>query len=163
MALDPAKLPKTKARVATSLVLAIKRTDGKIVKIGAVQRFERALSRDVTRRREFDSDPPGVTVELIPNPTRTLTLTIARAVLYKNTLLDEFGFNGIEDLIEANIPITIYEHRFDPDGNVETVEYVDCYFTAYPIAYDLTRDLLMIQTATLEAAKAVLHRPGVAI
>jgi len=166
MATDTSKLPKTKSRVSTSLRITAINPQGQEITIGAVQKLSRTISRSTTRRREFDSDIPGVTVELIPNPPGTISISIDRAVLYKSDMLAAFGFSNVVDLIEQNIPITIREYQLAPtglaqtaDNNVQTkiIEYRDCYFTANPITYDLTRDLVMIQTATLDVTTVVVR------
>ena len=165
MPLDTSKLPSTKARVSSSLSIMVKNpTNGQWMRIGAVQKLSRGVSKRTQRRREFDSDIPGVTVELIPNPTDTITLTIERAILYKANMLEAFGFDKVEDLVENNIPVTIREYAKVPTGIPATnaglagvkdkiYEYQDCYFTSNPIEYNLTRDILMIQTCTLDVTR----------
>lgn len=152
MALDSSRLSPTRARTVPSIVLKATTPDGKVISIGAVKSMERRIDRNMTRRRELDSDPPGVTIEIIPGAVTTLELTITRAMLYKSSMLEGFGINGIEDLIEQNIPIQIQEIRNNLDGSTQTVSYNGCYFKSNPQSIDLDGDWVIMQAGVLEVA-----------
>jgi len=156
MALDPKKLSPNRARSAPSIVIKATTPDGKLISIGAVKSMERRITREMTRRRELDSDPPGVTIEIVPGAVTTFELTIERAMLYKNNLLEGFGINGVEDLILQNIPFEIHEVRNNLDGSSQTIVYKGCYFKENPVAIDLDRDWIIFQRATIEVASAVM-------
>lgn len=156
MALDPKKLAPIRGRPVTSIVIKATTPDGKLVSIGGIKGMERRLSRNMTRRRELDSDPPGVTIEIVPGAVTTFELTITRAMLYKGSLLEGFGINGIEDLISQNIPLEIHEIRNNLDGTIQTVIYKGCYFKDNPQSIDIDGDWIIFQSGILEVATAVV-------
>jgi hypothetical protein len=156
MALDPKRLSPNRARSVASIVIKATTPDGKLVSIGGVKSMERRLDRNMTRRRELDSDPPGVTIEIIPGAVTTFELTITRAMLYKNALLEGFGINGIEDLIAQSIPLEVHEIRNNLDGSVQTVIYKGCYFKSNPQSIDLDGDWIIFQAGVLEVASAIV-------
>jgi len=157
MALED-KIPVTEARLATSIKLVYekKNPDGTYsapVVIGAVSGFERSIDRTIERRRALDSDIPGETVELYPGVTE-ITLSITRAVLYKNTLVEACGFENVEDLLLQRVPINIIEERYKPDaeGNLvldKQIRYEDCYFRTNPLSYEVAGALTVIQDVDL--------------
>jgi hypothetical protein len=158
MPLDTTKLYKGVSRVATSIKLELQDPNTQQWRtIGAVDSFDRTIAREVSRRREFDADVPGEVVEIIPGTT-TINVGIRRAVLYTKTLLEEFGFNGVEDLILQRVPVNIRETRYSPPdsdaaGAQQVIEYQGCFFTSNPISYDLTRELTVIQDADLAVTR----------
>ena len=156
MSLDPKKLSPNRGRSVASIVIKATTPDGKLVSIGGIKSMERRVSRNMTRRRELDSDPPGVTVEIIPGAVTTFELTITRAMLYKNSLLEGFGINGLEDLIQQNIPLEVHEIRNNLDGTSQTVIYKGCYFKDNPQSIDLDGDWIIFQAGVLEVATAVV-------
>jgi hypothetical protein len=156
MALDPKRLSPHKARTVPSIVIKATAPDGRLISIGGIKSMERTIDRNMSRRRELDSDIPGVTIEIIPGAVTSFQLTITRAMLYKSALLEGFGINGIEDLIEQNIPLEIHEIRNNLDGSVQTVVYKGCYFKSNPMSIDLDGDWVIMQSAVLEVATAVV-------
>jgi hypothetical protein len=156
MALEPKKIAPTRARPTSSIVIKATTPDGKLISIGGVKSMERRLSRTMTRRRELDSDPPGVTIEIVPGPVTTFELTITRAMLFKGSLLEGFGINGIEDLISQNIPLEVHEVRNNLDGTVQTVVYKGCYFKDNPQSIDIDGDWIIFQAGVLEVATAIV-------
>ena len=156
MALDPKKLSPHRARPVPSIVLKATTPEGKLISLGAIKSMERRLTRDMTRRRELDSDPPGVTVEIIPGAVTTFELSIERAMLYKANLLEAFGINGIEDLVQQSIPFEVHEVRNNLDGTSQTVIYKGCYFKDNPQSIDLDREWIIFQRGVIEVASAVV-------
>ena len=114
----------------------------------------------MTRRRELDSNVPGITVEIVPGAVTDFTITIDRAMLNKSSMLEAFGIAGVEDLIHQNIPIDIEEHRFTPDGKEQIVTYKGCYFKDNPLTVDIDGDWLIIQSASLEVTTALVQNPS---
>jgi hypothetical protein len=156
MSLDPKKLSPHRARTVPSIVLKATTPDGQLISLGAVKSMERTITRDMVRRRELDSDPPGVTVEIIPGPVSTFTLTLERAMLYKANLLEAFGINGVEDLVSQSIPFEIHEIRNNLDGTTQTVVYKGCYLKENPQSVDLDREWVIFQRGVVEVATAVV-------
>lgn len=156
MSLQPQKLAPTRARSVPSIVLKATTPTGKLVSIGAIKAMERRITREMTRRRELDSDPPGVTIELIPGAVTTFELSIERAMLYKSNMLEAFGFNGVEDLIVQNIPFEIHEIRNNLDGTSQTVVYKGCYFADNPVTIDVDREWVIMQRATIHVATCIV-------
>ena len=114
------------------------------------------MTRDMTRRRELDSDIPGQTVEIIPGAVTQFEITIERALLYKSNILEAFGIGGIEDLTQQNIPFEIVEVRNNLDGTQEIVTYNGCYFKDNPMSLDIDREWIMYQKATVEVASCTV-------
>ena len=160
MALQPTKLAGVDARTAPSIVIKATDPSGKIRSIGAVKKIDRRITRGMTRRRELDSNVPGITVEIVPGAVQTFEITIDRAMLNKSNMLEAFGIAGVEDLIHQNIPIDIEEHRFRPDGKEQIVTYKGCYFKDNPQTVDIEGDWLIIQSATLEVATCLVQDPS---
>jgi len=160
MALNPIKLPNTGARPAPSIIIKATDPSGKMISIGAVKKLDRRISRNMTRRRELDSNVPGITVEIVPGAVTDFTITIDRAMLNKSSMLEAFGIAGVEDLIHQNIPIDIEEHRFTPDGKEQIVTYKGCYFKDNPLTVDIDGDWLIIQSASLEVTTALVQNPS---
>lgn len=152
--LDRKRLAPHRARSVASITIKARTPEGKEIDIGAVRSMERRMSRNMTRRRELDSDPPGATIEIIPGAVTTFELTIRRAMLYKASMLEEFGIGGIEDLIQQNIPLEIIEERHSPSGQTQIVTYTGCYFKDNPLSIDIEGDWIIVQDATLEVASA---------
>jgi hypothetical protein len=148
MALDPRKLPQTSARTAPSITIKATNKLGQEFTIGAVKSFTRTIDRQATRRFELDQDIPGRTVEIIPGAVNNISITLSRAMLYRASMLDEFGFTGVEDLVEQNIPFQIIEVRHSAKGNpAQIVTYHGCYFTSNPISVNIDGDWQIIQDA----------------
>ena len=154
MSLEPTQLPGVKARTAPSIVIKATDPSGKMKTIGAVKKLDRRISRNMTRRRELDSNVPGITVEIVPGAVTDFSITIDRAMLNKSSMLEAFGIASVEDLIYQNTPIDIEEHRFRPDGSVQIVTYKGCYFKSNPQAVDIDSNWLIVQSAELDVTTA---------
>ena len=157
MAIQPSQLPNSTARTAPSIVIKATNPAGQMVTIGAVKKLDRRISRNMTRRRELDSNVPGICVEIVPGAVTTFELTLDRAMLNKSSMLEAFGLSGVEDLIYQNIPIDVEEHRFSPDGSEQIVTYKGCYFKDNPLTIDIDGDWLIVQSAGLEVTTAVVQ------
>jgi hypothetical protein len=150
-------LAPTGARTVPSITIQATDPNGKNITIGAIKSMERRVDRNMTRRRELDSNPPGVTVEIIPGATTTFELTITRAMMYQSSMLEAFGYTNMEDLISQNIPFQIIEIRNNPDGSTaQTVTYTGCYFKSNPQTVDIDGDWLILQSAVVEVASATV-------
>lgn len=156
MATDPKKLSPNKARSVPSISIKATTPEGKLVSIGGIKSMERRITRDMTRRRELDSDIPGITVEIIPGAVTTFEITIERAMLYKTALLEGFGIGGVEDLIMQNVPFEIHEVRNNLDGTSQTIVYKGCYFKENPLQIDIDREWIIFQRASIEVATAIV-------
>ena len=155
MALQPSKLAQgIEARTSPSIVIKATDPSGKILSIGAIKKIDRRITRSITRRRELDSNVPGISVELVPGAVTDFSITIDRAMLNKSSMLEAFGIASVEDLIYQNTPIDIEEHRFRPDGSVQIVTYKGCYFKSNPQAVDIDNDWLIVQSAELDVTTA---------
>lgn len=160
MALNPTKLANLDARTAPSIIIKATGPDGKMRSIGAVKKLDRRISRNMSRRRELDSNTPGITVEIVPGAVTDFSLTISRAMLNKSSMMEAFGITGVEDLIHQNIPIDIEEHRFLPDGKEQIITYKGCYFKSNPQSIDIDADWIIVQDAELEVATALVQNPS---
>lgn len=156
MSLQPKKLPGVDARTAPSIVIKATNPSGQMLSIGAIKKVSRTITRQITRRRELDSNIPGISVELVPGAVTEFSITIERAMLNKSNMMEAFGIIGVEDLISQNTPINIEEHRFRPDGTVQIVTYNGCYFKTNPETVDVDNDWLLVQTAELEVTTATV-------
>jgi len=160
MALDPTKVANTGARTAPSIVIKATNPQGQMISIGGIKRMSRTITRTTSRRRELDSNVPGITVEIIPGPVTAFEIRISRAMLNSSTMLEGFGITGLEDLIYQNIPLTVEEHRFQPNGKEQVVTYTGCYFKDNPIDIDIDGDWQIVQEATLEVATCTVRNPS---
>ena len=162
MSLDNTKLANTIARSAASMTIAVTNKEGGTpVTIGAVESVSRRIDRTSNvRRRELDSNVPGQCVEIIPGPS-TITLTLKRAVLYNNTMMEALGLGSIEDLIENNIPIQLIETRNNPGAtpSAQVITYHGAIPTNNPFDYDLTRDWTVMQDVTFDVAYITITNP----
>lgn len=160
MAIIPNKLAGTDARTAPSIIIKATTPSGQMKSIGAVKKLSRRISRNMTRRRELDSNVPGITVEIVPGAVTDFTISLSRAMLNKSSMLEAFGISGVEDLIHQNIPIDIEEHRFNPDGSEQIITYKSCYFKSNPQDIDIDGDWLIVQDAELEVATCLVQNPS---
>jgi hypothetical protein len=131
-----------------------------MITIGAVKKLDRRITRNMARRRELDSNVPGITVEIVPGAVTDFSLTISRAMLNSSTMLEGFGITGVEDLIHQNIPIDIEEHRFLSDGREQIITYKSCYFKSNPQTIDIDNDWIIVQDAELEVTTALVQNPS---
>jgi hypothetical protein len=157
MAINPKQLAGSTARTAPSIVIKATNPAGQMISIGAIKKIDRRITRTNTRRRELDSNVPGISVELIPGAVTDFSITIDRAMLNKSNMLEAFGISGVEDLIYQNIPIDIEEHRFNPDGSEQIITYKGCYFNSNPESVDIDGNWLIIQSATLDVTTALVQ------
>ena len=157
------QLPLTRARLANSLIIKVYAltgfdpisalfqaplTPGKILTV--VRKFARKQDREIYRR--YDLDHQFEPRDLIPLKVKT-DLTLERVVLYKEDCLQGFGLTFSGSLVEQQLPFIIQEIRTAPLGQdgksyagTYIVEYLDCWFTSNPIAYDaMSPDQLVIQ------------------
>ena len=152
---DTKDLPQgLKAGTAPNIVIKATGKDGKVVSIGAIQSYSKSMSRSNTRRMELDSDVPGMTAEMIPGAIGDFTITIKRALMNKNTMLEAFGYTSINDLIFQNIPIEVEEHRHRPDGTEQLYILHGCFFKSCNLEVDISRDWTLIETASLDVQYA---------
>lgn len=156
MATNPKQLSPTQARSVPSISIKATTPEGKLISIGGIKSMERRITRDMTRRRELDSDIPGVTVEIIPGAVTTFELTIERAMMYKSNLLEAFGIGGVEDLVQQSIPFEIHEVRNNLDGTSQTIVYKGCYMKENPMSIDIDREWIIFQRASIEVATAIV-------
>ncbi len=162
-----AQLPKTKARLSTSAKFFVSPDDiaetstlniaslANLKAIGSVERFAEANPRATDPRREINYDDPGEILERIPQLVER-TLTIVKAVLYTQDLLNMFGTSDFVDIVDQNKPFTIVKVETAPaDSGVpnKATVYTGCWFHDNPKEYNITRELKMIQEATIGYTK----------
>lgn len=155
-----AKLPKTQARLSTSAKFFVTLSDvsnttnidlSSLTALGAVERFTEANPRATNERYEINSDNPGEIVERIPELVKR-SLTIQKAVLYTQDLLNMFGSTDFNDIMDNYKPFTIVKVEVAPEGsNVQSKAtiYTGCWFHENPKSYDITSSLKMMQEATI--------------
>ena len=148
--LDAQRLPPTGARPVPSIVISATGPAGSSIAIGAIKSMDRRISRKMTRRRELDSDVPGIAIEIMPGVVETFELTVGRAMMYTGSMLEAFGIGGIEDLILQNIPFSVVETRYNADGTYQVVTYSGCYFKDNPQKIDVDSDWIIVQDAVIE-------------
>lgn len=172
MANDQPEIPSTLGRLSTSITLRLlpqdidpKNISAALVQqakiLGAVTEFSEVNDRPAEPRYELDSDLPGEIIEQIPQLV-TRTLTINRAVLYENDMLEAFGISG-GDLINQSRPFAILKVESAPPGAVDSkgasipsriTIFTGCWFTANPKTFSVSgRELRIIQNATVSYAR----------
>jgi hypothetical protein len=158
-----ARLPKTKARLSTSITIRAVRGDletaasgdaqaildlaTRAVVIGAVLSFAEENPRGTTPRYELDADRAGEMVERTPGLADN-TLTLNRVVLYESDILAAFGFTEGVSILDQDIPFLIVKEERAPEGSnvpTRTTIYEGCWFHNLPKNSDITGDLRVIQ------------------
>ena len=153
---------ESKTVLSTAYKLMVEKTlaDGtkKIEQIGAAQKMNPSERRDLTESfqiGDFSGDP----FELVPSLVRDKTLEIDRLSLYKKSMLEVFGDDGIVTLSQQDKPFVIYEGRGDPTSDTEkfdvVVIYDGCWIKSYSATRDIARgDIREMQSTTIGYRKA---------
>lgn len=172
MAADNPQIPSTAARLATSITLRLLPSDinpstvtvaqiSAATVLGAIVDFNEANDRPAEPRYELDADLPGEIVEQLPQLV-TRTLSVSRAVLYENDMLEAFGISG-GDLINQSQPFAIIKLEQAPPGAVDSkgnaiptriTIFSGCWFTSNPKGFKLSgRDIRIIQDVNVAYAR----------
>jgi len=168
-----ADLAKTSARLSTSITIraikedlnidvlgdadAIRALAEKSVIIGGVVSMSEENTRDTNPRYELDADKVGQMVERTPG-LEDLTLTLNRVVLYATDMLEAFGFNDAQSLIDQNVPFVIVKEERAPAGSgvtTRTTMWTGCWFHNMPKNYDMSGDLRVMQNVNIGATRKV--------
>lgn len=151
-----ANLAKTTARLSTSIrIYAYKgelppnttAENKQKFLIGAVLSMTEANPRTTTPRYELDSKNAGEMVERTPGLADN-TLTLNRVVLYDKDILEAFGFDTAQSIIDQNVPFTIEKEEKAPEGSgiqTRTTTYQGCWFHDLPKSYAIDGDLRVMQ------------------
>lgn len=155
-------LPDTEALTAPSIQLYVQpNTFGARQLIGAVMGYTRSFTRNTLRRLELDSSIPGQAIEIIPLAVSNFTITIKRAALNTESMMEALGFDKVEDLMLTATPILIEEvrSRFDRVKNKKyqrILRYNGCILKSNPINVDLYGDWMIVQECELDVATCEL-------
>ena len=149
------KLPQTNARLSISAYFEVEIVDddGSItgaVKLGSIESFRESNPRTTEPRYQFDDDDPGDIIERIPTLVDR-RLTIDKAILYTEDLLQAFGSADLIDIIDMKKPFNIIKHEKYPENlggpSEKITKYVGCWFHDNPKTYNLTGALKIVQSA----------------
>jgi hypothetical protein len=172
MPADQPKIPGTAVQLSTSITLRLlpndidpKNVTADVITqaktIGAIIQFSEENNRPAEPRYEIDADNPGDIVEQVPQLV-SRNLTIERAVLYENDILEAFGVTG-GDLINQHRPFAIVKVEKVPEGSKDSkgnsvtqkiTLFTGCWFTSNPKAYNVgARDVRVIQSVGVAYAK----------
>jgi len=167
------KLPKTVARLATSITIrlipedtlnaatlanpAAILTSVQNAPIGAVESFEESNDRPASIRFEMNAAAPGVVQEVMPNQVSARTLTLKRTVLYASDALETFQIIG-GDIVQQYKPFALIKVESKPEGSVDPTRitiYRGCWFTNNPKAMDIAGrgELRIIQSMSITYAE----------
>ncbi len=161
------KLPKTKARLSTSIkiwyiessqitpdvLLHPQATDLPSLKpkfIDGVEKFHEVDDRLTEPRYECDSKKRGDVVDRILKVVEK-KISIDRVVFYKDDVADFFEFPS-KELIDQNTPFAILKTEDVPEDSNATqraILYLGCYIHNVPKTYELGRDLKVVQSINL--------------
>jgi len=166
-------LPKTKARLQSSITIHALSGDnidydhpenwGKMTKIGAIKSVKVNQTRTISVWRELDNevDNPGRIVEAYPS-LPTYELTLEKTVLYKENLLQAFGYGEGMDLLEQTAPLLIAVTLRNPDEAnipVKVVYYTHVWFESNPMDFDVeATDLRITQTVKATVGRVIVHK-----
>jgi len=168
-----ADLAKTSGRLSTSITIraikeelsfdslndtdAIRALAEKSVIIGAAISFSEDNTRPTTPRYELDADKAGQMVERTPG-LEDFSLTLNRVVLYRNDMMEAFGFDDAQSLIDQNVPFVVVKEERAPEGSgiaTRTTMWTGCWFHNMPKSYDMTGDLRVMQNVDIGATRKV--------
>ncbi len=157
------KLPKTVARLATSVTIRLIPEDTldaatladptQIISavqnapIGAVESFSENNTRNAYPRFEMNAAEPGVVQEVYPGLVEMRSIDISRVALYTADAVEIFNIDG--DVVQQSKPFALIKVEQSPDGvNVtdRITIYRNCWMTTNPEAYSLQNaDIKIVQ------------------
>jgi len=164
------KLPKTVARLATSITIKLIPEDtldaGQLsnpaailtavqnTPIGAVQSLTESNDRPAHMRFEMDYTKPGVVTEVYPGLVQMRTVRLTRVVLYDSDVTQTFVIeNG--DVVFQYKPFALIKIEAVPEGSNQPTNitiYRKCWLTTNPKAYTLGgggSDLKIVQDVNI--------------
>ena len=115
-----ARIPNTDTTVSYSYALS---ANGKT--IGTLQGFTPTNNRNLERVREINGTTTTADIKEVVFGRGEITLRIDRFETYNTSVLEALGLT-IVDLSQITDPITITETMEDGQGNVTTIQYLDC-------------------------------------
>jgi len=165
------KLPKTKARLATSVTIRLIPEDKlgqealtdpsalanmvlQTSPIGAVERIEERNERTAYPRFEMNSSSPGTVVEVYPGLVSKRQLILNRVVLYESDALEAFTIQG--DVVQQSSAFALIKVESSPEGSGiadRVTIYRKCWFETNPKTYSLESNLRIIQSVTIAYAE----------
>ena len=125
------------------------------VPIGAVIEFSEDNPRPTTPRYEIDASKAGEMVERTPG-LEDHTMTLQRVVLYEADMLEAFGFEDAQSIIDQNIPFIMIKVERSPANSTiptRTTTYEGCWFHNLPKSYSITGDLRVMQNVEVGFTK----------
>lgn len=164
-----AALPKTKARLATSIKLFYIKTGALVAStlsnpkvldqlqwklIDGVEKFHETEDRVTEPRYETDGKKTGDVMGRIIK-TVEKKISIDRTVMYKDDVLDFFDFantDSTNELVNQTSGFVIAKVEKAPSGSgiqFKTTLYMDCYVHNIPKTYELGRDMKVVQAINL--------------
>ena len=152
-----ADLAKTSGRLSTSITIKAIGADNKSYTIGAAVSFTEENTRPTTPRYELDGDKAGQIIERTPG-LEDITLTLNRVVLYASDMLEAFGFDDAQSLIDQNVPFIVQKVESVPKDSglsSRTTQWEGCWFHNMPKTYEMSGDLRVMQTVTIGATRKV--------
>jgi len=161
------KLPKTQARLATSITIRLIPEDtldtatmadpAQIISsvqnapIGAVEAFTESNTRNAYPRFEMNAGEPGVVREVYPGLVDMRTIDVARVALYTTDAVEVFNVDG--DVVQQSKPFALIKVEQSPEGvNVadRITIFRNCWMTTNPKSYSLQgTDIKIVQDVTI--------------
>lgn len=144
---------------ATSHAITLRTDRG--LKIGRIQSWAPALSRDIDTIWEVQAEATGEPLERAPQVQRQNTLSIERYELYTFHIGEAFGvpvINGEVDLVNLTRqvkPFNVREIWRDPFSDLRAYAYIGCWFSNWGITIAANDDRIIKARATLEFARRI--------
>ena len=123
------------------------------VLLGGIKKFDKTFSRENFKRQKLGYYEY---FQVIPGKIG-VTLNLDRVVLYQNNnALDKMLDINYDGLAHQAAPLLIIENLEDPDGNIKSIMYMDCWSKNSKITYDLENKIQVINGLTLDCPKVFL-------
>lgn len=130
--------------------------------IGGVRNITRNFTREISEKRVLGNYE---TVQKIPGKIN-IELNLDKIQFYKDSNI----FDNIIDInygggIKQIAPMMIVELLENPDGELKSIIYLDCWIKGDSVTYDLTNNILVVSKLSVDVARTfspidILHTSG---
>lgn len=119
--------------------------------IAGVKKFTKSYSRDIMKRNKLGNFESFQTIA----GKIGLSITLDKVVFYKdNNQLDGLLYINYDGAIKQFAPLMLVETLQSPNGDVNTIIYLDCWFKSSKIDYGLENNVQVVNSLTIECAKS---------
>ena len=167
------RIPQTKARLQPYIKLYTIKGGGNVTEpqeiaqlvqqdeglqvVGGVQRVQISQNRGTNIWRELNADTYGKIQEVVPE-LPTYNLQLDKIVLYKENILEAFGFDG-SDILNQYKPFFVSISLLAPDNvDIDPLTYIyhNCWFEGFELEFNIDAgDLRMMQSQSVATAGVI--------